>query len=246
MRTIIFCTSYISSPESWNTRYIRWLEYYKASSLHRDIIAMIDDGAVYVPEDSSITIAPDESTLPSDFSGILLHRFGNRLGRSGVRDYPGWWRSFLKSVELAQHFGADKIIHIESDAFLFSPKIIDFINNITSGWHVMWSAHYQFPETAIQVICNDHMQAMVDFKQRYESEGAPDIAEKILPFSHIHREFIGDRYSEILRRQRGIFRSRKFDRFTIFRNNTIFKYMPPNADFATQFEAWQDIPPPRR
>lgn len=241
MKTILFCTSYINTSKSWKTRYKRWLNYYQSSHLHSDIILMIDDGATYTPADHDLTIALEDSSLPKDCCGTLLYRFKNRLGRTSLIDYPGWWRSFLKSVELADYLGADKIIHIESDAFLLSGRIVDLLNNITTGWHVMWSQHYQFPETAIQVICRDQFQAMKDFKRRHESEIISDIAENILPFTDIHREFIGDRYSEFGRSRRGIFRSRKFDRFKIFWNNRIFKYMPLDADFATQVEAQQEV-----
>ena len=242
MKTLLFCTSYINTPDAWNSRYNRWLKYYKATNLHHDIIAMIDDGATYLPEDHGITIAGEKSFPPKDLSGALLYRFEKRLGRASIKEYPGWWRSFLESVQLARHFEADKIIHIESDAFLFSQRIIDFLNKTDSGWHVMWSSHYQFPETAIQLICKDQFEIMEDFAEQYSSKGIQDIAENVLPFSEIHKEFIGDRYSEVLRSRRGVFRSRKFDRFNIFRSNSIFRYMPKDADFATQFESWQHLP----
>lgn len=242
MRTLVFCTSYINTPDAWNSRYSRWLKYYEATNLHRDITAMIDDGAVYTPEDQGITIAGEKSSPQKDFSGVLLYRFDKRLGRISVKEYPGWWRSFLKSVQLARYFGADKIIHIESDAFLLSQRLIDFLNKTNSGWHVMWSNHYQFPETAIQLICKDQFEIMENFADQYNEKGALDIAEKILPFTEVHKEFTGDRYSEVLRKRRGIFRSRKFDRFKIFRSNSIFRYMPYDADFATQFESWQKLP----
>lgn len=242
MKTLVFCTSYINTQDAWNVRYSRWLKYYEATDLHRDITAMIDDGATYIPRDQGITIASEKSFLPKDFSGVLLYRFDKRLGRISIKNYPGWWRSFLKSVQLARYFDADKIIHIESDAFILSQRLIDFLNNTNSGWHVMWSNHYQFPETAIQLICKDQFEIMENFANQYNSKGAPDIAENILPFSEVHKDFIGDRYSEVLRSRRGIFRSRKFDRFNIFRSNSIFRYMPNDADFATQLESWQQPP----
>lgn len=93
-------------------------------------------------------------------------RFDNNLARQSVSAYPGWWRSFLHSVPLARQLGADKIMHIESDAYILSPRLADFLNGIESGWHVMWSERDKFPETAIQVICSDQFEVFEQFKSR--------------------------------------------------------------------------------
>ena len=241
MTTLLFCTSYIDSPRAWEERYQRWLRYYQQGRLQADLLAMIDDGASHVPEVPGLCLAGDDGALPARCDGLLLYRFAERLGRPRVDHYPGWWRSFFKSLDLAEHFGADKIVHVESDAFLLTQRAFDCVNEARTGWHVMWCAHYGFPETAIQVICQDQFGALRDFRRRYESEGASDLAERILPFTHVHREFVGDRYSELIRIHRGIFRSRKFDRFKIFKSNRIFRYMPLDADYVTQLEPWQDL-----
>lgn len=150
--------------------------------------------------------------------------------------YPGWWRSFFHSLVLAKQVGAKKIIHIESDAYVISERMLDYINALESGWTTFWCASYQMPETAIQVICEDQFDAMENFAAKGFSEFNGHLAERILPFTCINRDFIGDRYGEfkipILRS--GILKSRKFNTLKIFQHDRFRQPIPKSADFATQ------------
>jgi hypothetical protein len=114
-----------------------------------------------------------------------------------------------------------------------SPRLADFINGIESGWHVMWTERYKFPETAIQVICSDQFEVFEQFKARQPDLNYGDLAENLLPFTSVDRQFKGERYSEI-RKNRGIFRSRKFDRIALFHRPFFRAQIPFDADFVTQ------------
>lgn len=233
MPAILFCTSYIKDRQAWQTRYRRWLDYYRHGPIAADKVILVDDGSPWLPPPDIIrTVPPDAATsLPGNASMIV--RFDDNLGRHSVSAYPGWWRSFLHSVQLARELGADKIIHIESDAYILSPRLADFINGVDNGWHVLWTERYQFPETAIQVICRDQFDAFEHFKSHHPDFDYGDLAEHILPFTDVHRQFTGDRYSEI-RQRRGMFRSRKFDRFALFQQEFFRAAIPAQADFVTQ------------
>jgi hypothetical protein len=233
MKSILFCTSYIRNRQAWQERYQRWLDYYRDGPIEAANKIMIDDGSPYLPPPDVIQTVPHDASLSALGEDDFIIRFPDNLGRQSVSAYPGWWRSFLHSVTLAKTLGADKIVHIESDAYILSPRLADFINGIDNGWHVMWTERYQFPETAIQVICRDQFDVLEQFKARQPDLNYGDIAERLLPFTSVHREFKGDRYSE-MRRRRGIFRSRKFDRFSLFQSSFFFEAIPSDADFVTQ------------
>ena len=38
---------------------------------------------------------------------------------------------------------------------LISNRVINYINNLEEGWVALWANKYYFPESSIQVICND-------------------------------------------------------------------------------------------
>ena len=233
MKSIIFCTSYIKDAEAWETRYKRWLDYYQDFPLDVVKRLMIDDGSPYLPPAEIIKTVSNTTPLASLEDKNLIVRFDDNLGRQSIKDYPGWWRSFLHSVEVARELDVDKIIHIESDAYILSPRLRDFIDQTRSGWHVLWTQHNNFPETAIQVICRDQFEIFEDFKRKNPTLHFPDMAEHMLPFTAVNKEFIGDRYSE-LKRNRGIFKSKKFNFIPMFKWDFFTVQVPADADFVTQ------------
>src|SRR4029077_19580919 len=45
MRALLFCTSYFESPEQFDARYRKWLEYHLAVPLAAEKLFLIDDGS---------------------------------------------------------------------------------------------------------------------------------------------------------------------------------------------------------
>ncbi|VVD66228.1 hypothetical protein PIN31009_00366 [Pandoraea iniqua] len=240
MKTLLFCTCYMKDAEAWQQRYQRWLDFYRNGPIHADKMVMIDDGSPYLPPAGLVRTVPAGSDLSAHDDVHAIVRFENNLGRQSMSLYPGWWRSFLHSVTLARAMGADKIVHIESDAYTLSQQIVDFINDTQSGWHVMWAQRYAMPETAIQVIGQDQFDVLETLAKDYPKFDFPDIAERLLPFTSVNRQFTGDRYSEF-KRNRGIFRSRKFNFLPIFQRDFFWEPIPPDADFATQVVKRQKV-----
>jgi hypothetical protein len=237
--TLLFCTSYFSDEAAWNSRYEKWLSWYLPLVPERTLVGIIDDGSKFVPNSGNLQIVDAHSGVGLE-SPVLI-RFGNNLGRSATLVYPGWWRSFLHAATVAKSIGAKRIVHVESDAFIFSTEMLEFLFSRTSGWHVMWSPHYSMPETAIQVICEDAFDAMAGFASRPFTEFEGQLAEHLLPFTSVVKRFSGDRFSEI-RKNRWILRSRKFDWVPIFKSPFFGLGIPEASDFATQVEPWQKLP----
>lgn len=242
MRSVFFCTSYIANTDAWNGRYKRCLDFHRKINFGDACFIMIDDASPFCPPRHEAIVARPGEALPNNFPAII--RFDNRLGRSSLLSYPGWWRSFLHSVDLARSIGAKKIIHVESDAFIISQRMRDYINNLESGWTTFWAASYNFPETAIQVICEDQFDALASFKDKPTAELEGKFAEELLPFTCVNREMVGDRYSEfrIPLLRTGLLRSRKFNRLAFFQGDRFRERIPPTADFATQVTQDQQIP----
>jgi hypothetical protein len=198
-KTLLFCTSFSNSETLWRNRYLKWLKFYNSINLNADKILMIDDGSPIIPNIESVPIMnPNEISCDSDkYKNSIIH-FSENLGRSATQDYPGWFRSFSFAGKYAKKFNFEKIIHIESDVFLLSDRITNFINSLTSGWTSFPCRRYGFPESGIQIICKDQLDNFYNFcNQEYDLYRGYAI-ETILPLTNINHEFIGDRYGEYL------------------------------------------------
>ncbi|MEM5451879.1 hypothetical protein [Paraburkholderia guartelaensis] len=243
MQSIIFCTSFIKDEKAWDERYLRWLNYYNRSPVADAMKFMIDDGSPFTPPSATIETVSHTDPIRYSAGSNVLVRFPNNLGRQGVAEYPGWWRSFFHSIEIARAVGVQKIIHIESDAYILSERLFDFVSEVESGWHVLWAQRYGMPETAIQVICCDQFDAFASFKAQAAETPVSDIAERVLPFSAIDKRFKGDRYSEFKRNRGPFFKSRKFNAIPLFQSQFFWEPIPDDADFATQVVMRQKIAP---
>jgi len=199
LKTLLFCTSFSDSEYLWDNRYIKWLKFYNSISLNTDKILMIDDGSPIIPNIKSVEAIPcqDTNKESDDFKNSILY-FQNNFGRKGILDYPGWFRSFSFAAEYAKKFNYKKIIHIESDIFLMSDKIVNYINSLTSGWTSFPCRRHGFPESGIQIICEDQLDNFYNFCEKGYDEYRGLAIETILPFTSVQNEFIGDRYGEYL------------------------------------------------
>jgi len=82
MKTIFYCTSYFADAKAWNSRYMRWVEYYKGFDPANTRFVLIDDASPYTPPASqAIVVAPGE---PLDEKLPTIVRFPNRLGRNSM------------------------------------------------------------------------------------------------------------------------------------------------------------------
>jgi predicted O-linked N-acetylglucosamine transferase (SPINDLY family) len=195
-KTLLFCTTYADTPDRWSTRYRKWWEFFSHSKLARDQILMIDDGSPSLPSWQDVELLTDLPERQPSQDGVLYH-FENTLGRSGIFVYPGWFRSFAFAAVYAQRYGFDKVVHVESDCFLYSNQVIDFIDGLSSGWTALWCPRWDLPETCIQVICADQLEAYRRLSTViYAETMVNQAAETLLPFTDFCKDFVGDRYGE--------------------------------------------------
>lgn len=182
MRTLLFCTAWSDSTEAMATRVGRWLDHHAMLPYPCEVVlAVIGDGI-----DGSIQ-------WPGGFyqrANLQPH-----LGRPSHLDYPGWWRSFGHSATIARELECKRIWHVESDFFIASQRMINRMSEIETGWIAFWCARHNFPETAIQVIGEEHFDKLADLGARH-MDFAGKHAEHIIPFTTIIRDMKGDRYGE--------------------------------------------------
>jgi len=202
LKTLVFCTSYAETESSWEDRQAIWLKAMQRSSLHFDQLLIVDDGSAVLPQWSGLTVVHEaDAPAPEKVQTtdpLLLYAHTERLGRQSVFQFPGWYRSFAFGVLYGAAHGFDKIIHLESDAFLISERIQRHFNEFTTGWFSVWSEAYIFPEIAIQAAAGSAIAEMADFVRKPYSQLSGQIHEFLFPFTHLERTFVGNRYGEMI------------------------------------------------
>ena len=216
-KTLIFCTSYVKNEDEWAGRYQKWINYYLDLSFSDDKhIFLIDDGSDEkylkyfeiggVLEGYSTNVIDSSNSDLSYLADVNLYRYKKRIGMDPHESLTqgstvGWFRSFFSSYEIAKKLNCKKIIHLESDAYLVSQNICDYIDSLESGWTSFFCPLYRFPETSIQVICEDQFEKMERMASAPVEAYKMSQAEHIIPFTHVEREFVGDRYGESTHKQ---------------------------------------------
>jgi hypothetical protein len=198
---LVFCTAYGANPahpsQGWNGRYLRWLNAILRCELQYEQVLLIDDGSPVLPDWVGLRVLTDLSG-PQPAERVVMFHFLDNLGRPGVYDYPGWFRSFAFAARYAQTYGFEKIIHIESDAFLVSRRIQHYFNEISDGWVTFLGSRHNYPESGLQIIAGSGLRTYYETVARPYSDFIGKPIEVILPFTRIEHGFIGDRYGETL------------------------------------------------
>jgi len=205
MKTMIFCTSSMDTKYDWIFKYKLWFDYLYTISRTGTDLYMINDGGISDELIDNIEMRWSNSfqhfSVISDYTvtshvgcmqNIITHP--NKLGKL---HYRGWSRSFFSSLDIAEKRGYDKIIHIESDAFVLSDRLWKYLYDIKEGWEVLWCPRYNMPENAIQVICKDSFPEFRQQADRFKDGIRQGIIENLLPYKKINKDFVGDRYGEI-------------------------------------------------
>lgn len=196
---MVFCTAYAQDMSVWADRYRVWLDAILCSGL-ADQILLVDDGSATLPgwADTaliSVDALGDGYTAPAMGAVGLVH-FRQRLGRLDVLNFPGWHRSFCFAALYAARHQFDRVIHIESDAFVVSARARDYLRDFSDGWAAFWSARYGMPESAIQVAAGEGLRALAGFARAPYGPLVGQVHERAFPFTAVAREFRGDRYGE--------------------------------------------------
>lgn len=198
--TLVFCTSFVrdtgSKLNEWSSRYRTWVDAVRASLLRFDQLLIVDDGSGVLPDwpDAHVVQEGDDTTFST--KPVVIYHFKKNLGRPDVSDFPGWVRSYFFAAKYARQHGFEKVIHIESDAFIVSARMQKWANDLTNGWTALHDPRWHRPESAIQVIAGDQLAAYHAYASQDVDVLKNEIVETCLPFTAIEDRFTGERYNE--------------------------------------------------
>jgi len=217
MKTLLFCASYAQSKESWNHRWRRWLDHHLSIGLCIDQTLIVDDGSPVLPNwDDYVIVNSFADTQPKE--KIVLYQHSDNLGFEAPFNYPGLYRSLQTGMAYAKKYGFERVLNVESDAFILSNKLVSYINNINNDWIALWEHHFNIPELGINIAAGNGLdKCCTVFEQPYNVYQGK-MLEIELPFTKVEKSFVGARYGEFA--------------------DTV----PENADYANQIDLlWQSI-----
>lgn len=149
------------------------------------------------------TVVLDNGSAPEtcwDFAGRNLVGVVNLQpnyprGKVKSNDYPNVWRAYY-AIRNGVLPNFDRVFYIATDAYVLSQRLMDWMDGIEEGWTALWSERHTFPEAQFQVItkCPEFMDF---FAGEFDPAKFDTLCEETtLPFTHIEKGFIGDRYGE--------------------------------------------------
>lgn len=192
MKTILYSGCYLDGKDGLNNsrlqRNIRYVDYYYSikNIIGFDDIFMLDNGSSYLKM--------------TDFLGSINMEYFKiksveNIGEGEANQYPYCWRALYYIKNLIEE-GYEKIVVIDSDGFVVSKKLADYINNLSSGWNSFWCKRWDFPEASIHVLCKDAFNMFFNFIKIPYQNRVGSIMEITLPFTHIEEQFNCDRFGE--------------------------------------------------
>jgi hypothetical protein len=210
MKTLLFCTSHLKEREEYLKRYEKWAGYYLDLDWEDKTLFMIDDCSDASLVNTNLfniiksSELPEESALSTNKVNFVHFEEKAPCHKDGqAANSAGWWRGYLSIVDIAKKYDFERIIHVESDLYLISKNIRDFIEGrMTDGWHSFLCRKYNWPESSLQVINKDKYEAFEELRSDLEELGLENIdasrgpAELLLPFTRITKGFNGSRYGE--------------------------------------------------
>ena len=197
MKTLVFCTAFSKTQLRWRRRFFKWLQGIEGSGLQYTQIMLVDDGSPVFPDCFEFKQIDSTSTECTD--RVVLLSLVPHFGRPSHLDYPGWFRSFGQALLYGLTHRFDKVVHVESDAYIYTTRLAGSINEQCDGWRVFWCPKYNMPETGLQVIAGAQaiLKAHTQFNQPYCNYQGQH-AEFYVHYDIADQSFIGDRYGEAL------------------------------------------------
>jgi hypothetical protein len=189
MKTLLFAPMYLNAPGCME-RHTKWLDYMKPlqSKIGYNDILFVDNASK--PE----LLAEIERLYP--YVKIIKKTVSMSRGAQH-HAYPYWYRAHANALKYAIDNNYDKAVHIDTDVYVFTNRLCEYIKNLTSGWTTTYCNIHNFPESTLYIVGKDqlvkaHQFMSEDFLVYYPYK----MAETEIPWTNIERKFIGDRYGE--------------------------------------------------
>ena len=192
IKTALYSLSYLdgfdASGSSRFDRQIKYVKFYESikEELGFDRIEFYDNG-------SSMDYVK-QFLKEINCNSFIRETF--HLQRGLNYDYPYCWRG-LHHIRRLILEGYDKIICIDSDTFVLTKRLANYIKNSNSGWEAFWSPKYQWPTSEFHILNKDKFEFFMGYTSTPWERMNGQCQERALPFSKITKSFIGDRYGEM-------------------------------------------------
>ena len=171
--TLIFCTCAQTDAEKYVQKVHDWYSMLKEHFPDADYYCGVD------------------GTIPADMKKLVrmhFEEFTPVLGRSSMRVFPGWRRSYGKLLDRALQCDYPYVFHVENDVRINNwNKVKEYINK--PGLYSSWCPNWNFIEAAFQVL-NDKA-AVKALRDRYVTDAGINegcLFEKYLqtyPFKYV-------------------------------------------------------------
>lgn len=186
MNTAIVSTSWLQ-PNAYFVRTLKWLRHVRELGLDGDIL-FLDNG-------SSAERIAEFRRRAGGFDFEVLP-FPETYRRTSLTDYLYEWRVLYSFRRLFDEADIGRVVWIANDFFIRSQHLCDWLATEARGWTALWCPRYAFPETGLQVIVRG-CAPYDDFVRDGDFAGRNGgLMERVLPFTHVERSFVGDRYRE--------------------------------------------------
>lgn len=198
---ILFSLCWLGEP--WRLeRNLKWLEFQRSikNELGYNKIIFVDNASNI--EDlkklnGNIYNSNFELIYKADNDLLDIYRFDEHLTRTGVWEYSYCWRGLDFVKTLIKKYNPEKIIFLDTDYYVLSSKLANYIKTLDSGWVTFWCNKYNFPEAALHILCKDTFDKLLNLDIPSWTYYNGKHMEFILPFTTIHKDvFKGDRYGE--------------------------------------------------
>ncbi len=212
MKTCLYSLSQLDGVDpSGSSRFDRQLKfvnhYWKLRDLMGfDSIIFSDngssaDGMVEFLNVTGADASENGNKLLSGDAQIKIFKFNERLEprsefppndpRHGL-DYPYCWRGLDFVDALLSHY--DKVVFIDSDCFVLSPRFAKYIKSVSKGWETVWCPKHSFPDASFQIITQCENFELFTTMPWSKNNGR--LMEWALPFTNVRMDFVADRFGE--------------------------------------------------
>ncbi len=201
MKTVLFTSCYLDGKDAQgNDRLERTKRYIKYYGSIKDILG-IDECFLLDNGSSEENIGKLKEFL---FSGRTHGQFDVKFksvvnvehGRPGIPlDYRHCWRSLYYYKQLIEE-NYKKIICIDTDTFVISTQLAEYIKNLKEEYTTFWSRKYQFPTAELTVLCENKFPRMLKFLETPMEQKFGLLMEQNLPFTCVNVEYNVDRFGE--------------------------------------------------
>lgn len=174
----------------------RWLEYVFSIKEHLgfDEVYLIDNYSSW----NSLVDLREFLRIKSIRQFVRFHSFSSHLTREpGEHNYPYIWRGTWWIRNIIEQGVYQKLILMDSDAFVLSQRLARFIKEHHTGWECLTlPEHGHSPANELSILNQDAYPVFLEYTKESWRKKVGLHHETDLPFTHRNKDYTCDRYGE--------------------------------------------------